>query len=54
MTCRSLFWLWMGLTAGNILWQILTQHDFPKAAERSYFQGWAFLLVWARGWRWIS
>ena len=42
----KLWFIFIGLMLGNILYQQLTKQDYVVAFERSWFQGWALLDVW--------
>ena len=47
VTFSRLAVVWTGLLAGNLIYQALTGHnDWARAAEISFFHGWAFLSLW--------
>ena len=48
MTRNGILLLWLGLTAGNFIYQALTARDYGCAIDRSFFQFVALLLVWMR------
>jgi hypothetical protein len=33
--------LWIGLSVGNVLYQLWSGHNYGHAAKLSFFQGWA-------------
>lgn len=35
------FMLWIGLSVGNFIYQVITKKDWARAAEISFFQGFA-------------
>lgn len=37
--------LMIGLAMANFLWEAMTDKDWERAFERSYFQGWALLVA---------
>lgn len=38
--------LWLGLSLGNFTYQAFNQRNWGRAAERSYYQGFALLVAW--------
>jgi hypothetical protein len=37
------FVMWVGLTFGNVLYEVITHQNFSKAVMISYYQGFALL-----------
>jgi hypothetical protein len=46
LTGSTLFGMWIGISAGNYLYQAANQELWMRAFERSYFQGAALFCVW--------
>jgi len=44
--CISLFGLWLGLAAGNFVYQCFAGNSWATATERSFFQLAAFVALW--------
>lgn len=38
--------IWIGLTIGNVLYQVFASHNWMQATERSFFQGGAIFACW--------
>jgi len=46
MSGANLFWLFLGLSGGNFIYQLIKNKDYETAFERSFFQGVAILSIY--------